>query len=330
MREDLDDLLGHRRRHLGCRDALQDDRELVAAQPRHQIAGAHATGDALRDGLEQEIARFMTQGVVDDLEAVEVQEQDGVTAGIDRPPREQRDQALPEQHAVGEAGQGIMKGEPPHALFGAARGEQARDALAQNGEVQGLRDIVGGPGAEGAIDGVLIVEGGDDQHRNMFAGAEATDPGAGREPVRFRHVRVHQNEIRHAALAHGQRLGGPLGLLDTIAVVGEDAADDEAGAGVIIDDEDARAFGGLGTPLQDLGDAAVKVQTGQGFGEHPDHVRDAPAAPCRVRPIADYQYPEPCERRLLADLARQRYAILGQGLIDQAEVVGPPLSSRRA
>ena len=61
----------------GTGDVLDQDRELVAAQARHGVAGAHALRKRLADGFEHFVAALVAQAVVYDLEAVEVQEQDG-------------------------------------------------------------------------------------------------------------------------------------------------------------------------------------------------------------------------------------------------------------
>ena len=50
----------------------EDDRELVAAEPRHEIAGTHARPDGLGDAFEQQVAGGVSAGVVDRLEIVEI------------------------------------------------------------------------------------------------------------------------------------------------------------------------------------------------------------------------------------------------------------------
>src|SRR5207247_11282669 len=51
--------------------------ELVAAQPGHGIRGGEALDQPLSDLLEEEISTLVPEGVVDLLEAIEVDEQDG-------------------------------------------------------------------------------------------------------------------------------------------------------------------------------------------------------------------------------------------------------------
>ena len=59
------------------RVVVEQDRELVAAQPRGDVAGPDARPDPVRDRDEQPVARRVAQRVVDVLEVVEVEEQHG-------------------------------------------------------------------------------------------------------------------------------------------------------------------------------------------------------------------------------------------------------------
>ena len=82
-------LAGDRERHLerlddpardGVRPAQpvlvrQQQRELVAAQPRREVVAPDAALDPLRDRGQQPVARRVAERVVDDLEVVEVEEQ---------------------------------------------------------------------------------------------------------------------------------------------------------------------------------------------------------------------------------------------------------------
>ena len=61
-------------RVVGVVHLLQQHGELVAAQPRHQVARAHAVGQAARHLAQQRVAGDVAEAVVDDLEAVEVEE----------------------------------------------------------------------------------------------------------------------------------------------------------------------------------------------------------------------------------------------------------------
>src|SRR3954447_24093295 len=64
--------------HLGgARNPLQQNCELIAAQPGNGVRGARALYDPLRDCLQQAVTRVVTERIVDGLEVVEIEEQNG-------------------------------------------------------------------------------------------------------------------------------------------------------------------------------------------------------------------------------------------------------------
>ena len=76
------DLAQHAEQPLGQRDGVVDaagafdqDRELVAAQSRDHVARSHMVLDALRDLHQELVADAVTQAVVDQLKAIEIEEQ---------------------------------------------------------------------------------------------------------------------------------------------------------------------------------------------------------------------------------------------------------------
>ena len=73
----FDDLFGYR---LGVQpqpDVGQDDQELVAAEPRHGVLLAHRVPDPLCHLAQEVVADGVTQGVVDLLEVIDIDEEDG-------------------------------------------------------------------------------------------------------------------------------------------------------------------------------------------------------------------------------------------------------------
>ena len=61
---------------LQVRRVVGQDRELVAAEAGHEVAVPDRAGDPLGDGDQQGVAGGVAEGVVDDLEVVEVDEED--------------------------------------------------------------------------------------------------------------------------------------------------------------------------------------------------------------------------------------------------------------
>ena len=63
----------------GFVDAFHEHRELVAAEARGEVVGAKDGADAPADLAEQRIAGDVAERVVDDLESIDVEEEDGET-----------------------------------------------------------------------------------------------------------------------------------------------------------------------------------------------------------------------------------------------------------
>ena len=77
---------GHRRLRLVL-DAGAEDGELVAAEARDQVAVAHGAAQPVRDLDQQPVAGLVAEAVVDDLEVVEVEEEDGDALAASAAPR---------------------------------------------------------------------------------------------------------------------------------------------------------------------------------------------------------------------------------------------------
>ena len=71
----VQDALGDDGRLARVADVVEQERELVAAQPGDGVVRAERTFQAACDRLEQLVAAGVAEAVVDDLEAVEVEEQ---------------------------------------------------------------------------------------------------------------------------------------------------------------------------------------------------------------------------------------------------------------
>jgi len=121
-------------RHLG-----QQDRELVAAEPRQEVAPADDRAEAARDLDEQLVAVIVAERVVDLLEAVEVDEQE--RGGAARAPRvgDRTLRAPVQEHAVGQAGERVVQRLAAQAARGPGHNAEERrveehEAGPQDGE----------------------------------------------------------------------------------------------------------------------------------------------------------------------------------------------------
>jgi len=98
---------------------------LVAAEPHHEVAGAHAVSEAVRDELKQPVARRVPESVVDLFEPVQVEQEQPdplLNLALLVPPRhrpalgpmtrlgERLLGAEDQQLAVGQAGEAIVHG----------------------------------------------------------------------------------------------------------------------------------------------------------------------------------------------------------------------------
>ena len=111
--------LGHQHRIADVADVVGEDRELVAPEPRERVAPAHPLLEPPADRDQELIAGGMPQTVIDHLEAVEVEEQDGETVVLlalrakDRPA-----EPVHEQRPVGQVGQRVVEGIMKQLLLG--------------------------------------------------------------------------------------------------------------------------------------------------------------------------------------------------------------------
>ena len=106
----VEDPLGGLHRGLGVLHVLEQDRELVAAEPGGGVGGADARGHALRDLEQDPVAGGVTEAVVDGLEVVEVDEQHRHPDALAQRPRDRVADALVEQRPVGEMRDRIVEG----------------------------------------------------------------------------------------------------------------------------------------------------------------------------------------------------------------------------
>ena len=92
------------------RDVLEQERELVTAEPGHRVARPDRRAQPFADLLEHPVARGVPEAVVDRLEVVEVHEQDDHAPVLPASPLQGVRDAVGEQGAVREAGERVVEG----------------------------------------------------------------------------------------------------------------------------------------------------------------------------------------------------------------------------
>ena len=139
---------------------VQEDRELVAAQPGQRVALPQAGLETPRRGDQQLVADHVAETVVDDLEAVEIEVEDGeavvnaAAPALVEPPAE----PLDEHGAIGQAGQRVDEADAAQPLL--------RDRLLgrvgeRPGDPIGLAALAAHGDAaaeEAAVDAVLVAD----------------------------------------------------------------------------------------------------------------------------------------------------------------------------
>src|SRR5216684_1308861 len=102
--------VGHLERIVARLHVLEQDGELVAAQTRHGVARPQTVGQPPPHLGQQLVAARVPEAVVDDLEAIHVEEEDGeavlVPALLQREPV---GEAIHEERAVGQAGERVVE-----------------------------------------------------------------------------------------------------------------------------------------------------------------------------------------------------------------------------
>jgi hypothetical protein len=127
LRQRLEQALRDGDRVVRAADVLADEDELVAAEAGGHLVAADGRAQALGDRQQEAVAGVVAEAVVDDLEAVEVDEQDGDAAAASAGPVERALQAVHQQQPAREAGQRVAQElelvRPPRRDVGEARGE---------------------------------------------------------------------------------------------------------------------------------------------------------------------------------------------------------------
>ena len=148
--------LGDADRHLGLGEVVADDAELVAAEARDRVARAQHLGEPPGQQAQQLVAGAVAERVVDELEAVEVEEQHGDRRPAARAVVERQREAVHEQRAVRQAGQRVVQRLAAHLLLGAAAldgvGQHVRGGL-QEGDLVGRERAPRGAATRSAPNG---------------------------------------------------------------------------------------------------------------------------------------------------------------------------------
>jgi len=156
-------------------NVLKQDDELVAAKAGNCIDGAHRAQQTVAHRGEQQIARVVAEAVVDDLEAVEIEKEDG--DGVAVSARAGVRQTTEKERAVGEPTEGIMEGLVGQP--GVRRGVGARrdGGRPQDDPGGGRPAAAGGSGVDAASERDARAIGGEEDEFDGLGDASGRDGG---------------------------------------------------------------------------------------------------------------------------------------------------------
>ena len=266
-------------------DVLDEDGELVAAQPRGRVGGPQAALQPLADRHEQLVAGGVAQAVVHRLEVVEVDEQHRHRRTLARRSGQGVLDPVAEQRLVGQVGQRVVE---------RLVGELLLEPLLL-GDVPEAPDPPDGATADPLRCGVALEHATVEERQLVLAvgvglGVELLDLGD--ERVRLGDLREHVSE-RLLVVAGGEDVLGDVPQLDEAPVVAGDGAfavdhEDPVGGGVESGVEERHRPPQVELGLLALGDVLQRA------GEHQrgavDERRDRgpplqPADRCRRRRV---------------------------------------------
>ena len=110
------DALGHPRRIGRVRHPMDEQRELVSAQPRRGVAGPRTIQQPLGHRDQQRVTRSVTEAFVDGAKVIEIEQNHGERRRLASVARNGLSEALHEEHPVGQPGERIVEPLAPSAL----------------------------------------------------------------------------------------------------------------------------------------------------------------------------------------------------------------------
>ena len=135
-----DDPLGGVDGRRRARDLFDQDRELVASHPRDGVAGRERLAEANPDAAQQRVTGGVTQRVVDALEVVQVEKEDGdLRPSLLAAQDERVLDAVREQRAVREPGERVVEGLVAELLLRLAPSRDVEEVALED-ELASVRD----------------------------------------------------------------------------------------------------------------------------------------------------------------------------------------------
>jgi HPt (histidine-containing phosphotransfer) domain-containing protein len=238
--EPLDDrahaLAGERRgleRLLG-----QQHEELLAAVPVHGVAPAHRLGQRGAHAAQQRVALEVPGAVVVALEAVEVEQRDAPAVAVALGPGLHRGEVLGQTVTVAETGQRVLARVAVQAAVQRRHARGAHEHPLELVAAQRLEDDVVGAGLHRAQRLVLVGARGQHDHVRVRDVVLAADAPRQLGAVHPRHLPVGDHDVRRDLGEALPRLRAVLRERALVAEPLDGSGDEQAGARVVVGDED--------------------------------------------------------------------------------------------
>ena len=119
-------------RLLGAGDSLVQDGELVPSQPRHGVRRPHRRTQTVADGDQEMVTGRVTEAVVDELEVIEIEGEEGGARGVAARQAIQRaTEPIGEEGAIDQPRQHVVEREVPHPRLGLGTFHRVPDGPAE-------------------------------------------------------------------------------------------------------------------------------------------------------------------------------------------------------
>ena len=198
---------------LGGAEIGDDNGELVAANTGEGVGRAQGAGEAFGDGAEQLIAGGVAEGVIHQLEAIEVEHDEAGAAAAARALEKRLRKPIVKEPAIWQAGEVIVQREI--AIAGDLIFKHDHEHADGDEKLLQIPDVLGVGEVDGMLDHPGVGEeaerpGGEAEHDGVTAGARGGQ-AAGEEDGR-RHVDPEEdpvNGIAEVGLQNGPDESGP-------------------------------------------------------------------------------------------------------------------------
>src|SRR6266581_5434361 len=328
----VEDFLGHLHHVARLGEVLDERDEFVAAETSDGVAFPHAHSQTPRSLLEQPVAERVAEGIVDELEAIEIEEQHGHRLAVTLRVVERVGEAVVEHVAVGQSRQGVVRRDVQQVFLGLLAGHELADLAADHAHhLQQRRIWIADLAAEEFEHGEGHVA------RQDRKGERAVEPGLGGElrPLEAfvaAYVRYPVRRAPHPHLPHQASMGR---LERNLAHLGDevrerllrDAPGLDAGYGFF---PLVHAPARPAVPVERLADGLDDFRDGLGerfrFGEHARHGVFHPLALLGALALGDVARDDDHFRHLaghVPDDAAFRFDVADAAVLEHEAEFGP-------